>query len=566
MSFKEQLEEKVSIAPSLSVSQSLFTSHGTSKTSDQAITPCSELFPFSFLFGATEDTDEVNFADLSSAPLIFAVPNTTHEVMTVFEKVKVPDELFAEVKAYLSIKDYWKFLNTSQKLFLDLKFSTRKISLPFPLSQKFIMEKSYASEIISKVQVPSNQLVLRILMSEYHSGLNILDGCDLILAVFQGCDISVFSTENVGRLFVNRFLISMNSNSYWTEFPQILNVHSMKIYGFSNLSNISSLSTLKSLVLRSCQFVQDVSCLKSLEHLTLSDCRRVEDVSMLGDIRYLDISRCERIEDITGLTNNYSLKISSPASVKLKTNATVMRVTELLARGLDFKVFEKISFPNLKNFGISMSLTRPEDISFQISFKNLYSLSICSCTQLVSLNYVAHIPILNFAACENLADISDLGETRNKYVSLAVCPKIQDFSSLKNIPKIHLGRCPGFTKASDVSNVHQLTIQDCRNFHDMKNLENVYHLILYTGYDSYEDLMNIPVLELNPYITLGKKPTGKFTAVAKGKHEKIIIPLLFWKPSFITAFVEFHLFEEIDSNDSNQNKMILLRKKKLNFS
>jgi hypothetical protein len=480
------------------------------------------------------------------------VPNTTHEV-TVFEKVKVPDELFTEVKAYLSIKDYWKFLNTSKKRFLDLKFSTRKISLTLPMSQKFITDKSYASEIISKVQFPSNQLVLRILMSEYHSGLNIFDGCDLILSGFQGCDSSLFSAENVEKLFVNRFHISMNSNSYWTEFPKLLNVHSMKIDGFSNLSNISSLSTLKILVLRSCQYVKDVSCLKSLEHLTLSDCRNVEDVSMLGDIRYLDISQCERIEDITGLTNNYSLRIASQTSVKLKTNATVMRVTEILARGLDYRIFEKISFPNLKYFGISMPFTSPKDISHQISFKNLYSLSICSCPQLVSSTYLAHIPILNFAACENLEDISDLGETRNKYVSLAVCPKIRDFSSLKNIPKVHLGNCPGFTKASDVSNVHQLTIQDCRNFHDVKNLENVYHLILYSGYDSYEDLMNIPVLELNPYLTLGKKPTGRFTAVAKGKHEKIIIPLLFWKPSFIPAFVEFHLFEEIDSNNSNQN-------------
>jgi len=79
-------------------------------------------------------------------------------------------------------------------------------------------------------------------------------------------------------------------------------VHTLKIYGCSGV-NVSSLATVRSLVISSCACVTDVSSLATMHTLKLYSCHDVTDVSMLATVHNLVLCNCKGIRDVYMLLN-----------------------------------------------------------------------------------------------------------------------------------------------------------------------------------------------------------------------------------------------------------------------
>jgi len=66
---------------------------------------------------------------------------------------------------------------------------------------------------------------------------------------------------------------------------------------------------------------------------------------------------------------------------------------------------------------------------------------------------------LNFSGCDQLTDVSNLGNVHTLYLSF--CDELTDVSSLGNVYALNLSYCHGITDVSSLGNVDTLDIREC---------------------------------------------------------------------------------------------------------
>jgi hypothetical protein len=289
--------------------------------------------------------------------------------------------------------------------------------------------------------------------------------------------------------------LNITLNDHTSEFPYFPNLLSLKLRGFPKLSTVTNLSHLKKLYLQDCWELVDVSCLRNLEDLTI-DSSYTTDVSALGNIRYLTLLSCYRLKDISKLANNYKLYIIGCSMITVL--PSVFNSTILMVNGLSKKPKFPIDSPRLKNLYITDDRLDPF-LCFPLL--NLFSVELFDASGLKLFPEMRRIPVITLDQSEELEDISDLGE--NKCVGIYYCPKLTDFSSLKNVPHVLVDSCPGFCNVHEVENVQHLSIFGCTNFSYSSPLKKIRHLELLDWVSRVDvGIWDIPVLEVSLIIAL----------------------------------------------------------------
>jgi hypothetical protein len=379
----------------------------------------------------------------------------------------IPNELFSEIKLFLTDKNYWKFLSSS-KQFSDISFWTRKICLNEKWSQRLLEDKELFKKIFSKIHSPQNQLVMK-LSASCKQVENVLVSIPCFELILFGLPVKAEIVQK------KKMQISLNNDM--VIFPAIDNMESLELFYFAKLRNIQSLKSLNILTLANCHAIIDVVCLKNLQELNILNCNMLEDVSLLGNIRKLQICGCRKVVDLSALTNNSHLIIRHCQGVKLFPSSMNVVKFDCNLRGFST---EGILFPRLKTLS-----TIDHFLESYPSFHRLFCLKLHDNENIKILNGTKTIQVVHLTNLNQLEDISEaFGE--NQVVTISDCPKITDFSSLKNITKVTIEHCQSFIHGEQVENVIHLTVRHCSNFNDWTMLKKLSDFNNFTTVNGFE--------------------------------------------------------------------------------
>ena len=149
--------------------------------------------------------------------------------------------------------------------------------------------------------------------------------------------------------------------------------------GLTDISPLSTLSSLLQLDMSGCNGIRDISplaALRSLEELSLKGCGQVPDlmpIKNLTSLRAIDLSSCPQIEDLSPLSGLTSLEqLSLQGCVKVTDLSPLENLTSL--KGLDIS-----------------SCTGVSDISPIAALTNMRSLNIDLCSGITSVNPLRHL-------------------------------------------------------------------------------------------------------------------------------------------------------------------------------
>jgi hypothetical protein len=84
---------------------------------------------------------------------------------------------------------------------------------------------------------------------------------------------------------------------------------------WTNITDVSALGRVHTLMLSNCQKISDVSALGRVHTLDLSFCSLITDVSALGGVHTLDLTLCSLITDVSALGGVHTLHLSHCSGV-----------------------------------------------------------------------------------------------------------------------------------------------------------------------------------------------------------------------------------------------------------
>ncbi len=293
----------------------------------------------------------------------------------------------------------------------------------------------------------------------------------------------------------------------------------LEISNCPRLCNVSNFASIRTLIIDSCPEVEDISSLYGVYDLTIAFCRKVKDISKLGGHHGLSIEECsfdlkgyESLKNIRHINlrscNISNLTVLEKAKMVKLTNCPDVRDVSPMKNAHGVMLVDCYgieNLPELKNVSKLILLRTPfgddevnqfqnhrlaidvgydefniNDYSFlskiqyfdfrpnqqflnllkeenSYLFKNLQSLTIRACSSLIHVNGLGDIPTVRLHACDRLRDITGLGR-KNKCVELSYCAKIEDVSSLANVPVVTITYCYGIKDYSCLSKVPRLKV------------------------------------------------------------------------------------------------------------
>jgi hypothetical protein len=221
-----------------------------------------------------------------------------------------------------------------------------------------------------------------------------------------------------------------------TDVSALRNVRNLNLHGCNRITDVSTLGNIHKLTLSSCNSITDISCLGKRNHyvdlrfeleqnehgdavlhpsfsqiskvsslenvhtVILAGCKDVVDVSMLGNVYHLDLSFCENLEDISKLHNNKILLLRNCKKIRdfhslgkqFKLNLSGCMITD--------EVIPQLSQIGELNFNRCPLIT---DLS-ALTFTRTLNTSVCK-----ELNRLpTHLPNLRNFDCFDCEEIQDL--------------------------------------------------------------------------------------------------------------------------------------------------------------
>jgi hypothetical protein len=505
--------------------------------------------------------------------LSLCLPLIIFDILVVVME-KLPGHVFYRIRDYLSYLQYVLLMNSSKRVFKDVKHETVYYSLGMDLSVRFLIDQKFQSLLLSRIKDKSKQLGL--IFFEYHRNLlklgklkklTMLNTKQLTNEVFS----KSFQSIPFLRICNNPDLISLDNIS-----PEILKLHLMnfdKLIDISNfntlkacklvrcnvLKDISPLSNLLKLILSDCPEITDISCLGRLQQLQLIDCPGLTHLKGLGNIPEIKIDRCTNILSIEELTNNKRVflhrmdhlkdfssltdsqeihLISDPQSqapqssfgqfhlfyecFSLKLSKfQVSPATELFPATKEGEMKSSRCFPpKVKKLILQECSFSPSLSSVQQEFDCLTFLELNDIKDLRGVSAFGHIKSLRIVNCQSLGSLNGLGPEGNSNVFLSGCSAVNDFSALNGIPKVTIESCSGFTDGNHVKNVTNLTITTCANISCISMLRDVYSLTIVScgEVNSLIGLENVHELTILYCF-------GIYNILGIGNNYKIVFPL-----------------------------------------
>jgi hypothetical protein len=285
------------------------------------------------------------------------------------------------------------------------------------------------------------------------------------------------------------------------------------------IRNLSSLQNLQSLTLRNCNDINDVSAFARIPDLTLITCNEITDISPLTGNERLRILDCENIrpstmsftnvkflhtdlireyEQSAALKNCVSLTLEGFADSRLATFRKALRNVTIVA-GYYREDDEYYPQPlQLNSFGHLFSVTLDSHPQSFLNLRPLHSVSV------VELRFL------------QITSIQGLGG--NRKVFLVQCNSIEDFSPLRNVPRVEICGCDGLQSGEGLENVSDLTIDYCEYFSDTRALTKAESLTFINCF-SLNHLMG---LEIVPIVSILE--CNEISSLdGLGKNEKILM-------------------------------------------
>jgi hypothetical protein len=377
---------------------------------------------------------------------------------------------------YLSKRELKRILNTSRELFEDIKYETIRFKLSANI---YFQNHKFWTWLRMKLKHPEIQLHLHY---DFASGresdiwTQVLKEKDMTLTVDYGTSVSLPSRK------LNRFpVISIEHNCRIKKFDGPLLQRKLTLIGFSRLSDVTNLSRVQELELRTCSRVRDVNSLGKLTKLVIDHCDQVADVSHLGNIPDLTIVSCPGIRDVSALQNNKVLIITdclniSPGTARFEN--VVSLKTDILQNFENTKYLKKMKSLELKNYRegkIYLPATTETIHAYLYGVHQPIDLTHFSELKSVSLQYFWGdlSPLLRVEQVTLTAfycySLQGLGQ--NKMVKIGHCPPVTDISALKSVPRVIIHHCENICSWADLKHVRHLTIENISNTLDLTALD-----------------------------------------------------------------------------------------------
>jgi hypothetical protein len=209
---------------------------------------------------------------------------------------------------YLSTREQERFLDTSRKLFKEIKYETLHFKVPVNV---YFENQNFRTWLRSKLKNPELQLHLHHeRLSEFRGifWFQAMKETECRLTVNRGTAVTLQSRK------LNRFpVLSIHDDAGIVKFDGPLLQRKLKLSSFSYLSDVNNLSLVQQLELRNCWNVHDVSALGNVSRLVIDTCNEIVDVSQLGNIPDLTLIHCWGIRNVSALKNNKTVEIRDSA-------------------------------------------------------------------------------------------------------------------------------------------------------------------------------------------------------------------------------------------------------------
>ncbi len=346
---------------------------------------------------------------------------------------KIPDIIFDFIRNYLSNDDYHSLLNTSKKLFAEMKRKTIYFHLNQEKSLQYLEDKEFQSLLLSKVENGWNQI--RVIYNdsiELPSEFPPIHRFDASIYVLPDYVMNTFQS------------LSCTLSEHAMQLPLLTNVKELELYfeftyrtfdlrGLSHLKklilhhvgdmDITPLQHIPDLTLSSdsqddYNESRDFSMFTSQKRLDLWDCHNLTNVNSFRFIRILSLSRCHHLQDLCPLNGIYDLTLNS------------CNISDLSGLG--------------NHHRFSLYYSRDNTIGYE------------------SLLYIPKVYLYS----SNIEDLQVLRYA--KVVFLHQCRKVCDVSPLRRVKKIDIDACSNLINLETLSDVPDLSL----SFHQYLNEVN----------------------------------------------------------------------------------------------
>jgi hypothetical protein len=428
---------------------------------------------------------------------------------------RLPVDVYQVIRSYAASegkdidRDYRSLMNTSQKLFSQVKYETTR----FSFRNRAVVE---FDQFFPKLKSTYDQMSLWLTFHE---------------------SSHFFSLYHIREHSIPLQLLQLDNfpvaNFHFSDLPPILHLH---IKGCYDMVKLEPLPRITKLTLESCKLLIDISSLNDrnhsiLESVTLINCEKLNKIDALYGLKRVVIKNCALITDVSTLGNHQvfifdsvraffycgsfqNFKNAETLSIRCKgfledCNFDELREMkgELLlnlgillnpfpgrsfqGRSLTF-CFVEMGYPNFlwncPNL-VSLTLTQIFGIDFAQfqsevlpTLQFLKKLVLHDSSEICNVSGMGKISELTLSKLPDLTSLSGLGKD-NRYVELRDLGKVTDFTPLNGVHKVLLFGYLNFRDFRDFSNIHYLEL------HSMFNLVNL-------GNSPYNRLENIGVLRL----------------------------------------------------------------------
>jgi hypothetical protein len=456
----------------------------------------------------------------------------------------------------LSFIELLSLFNSSKEIFGEIKYSSRQITLKLPDIMKFIEDKTFQANILSKIYSPKNQLnfvVASVLREKYSIETNRtiltflndfkIRSLSYNFACFPQLDELFNSTgydcfSGIRELYLfgegDRNLTSLN----------ISNIEKLRVRYFQSLRTIPFISSLKEIEISNCNQLTDFSIishvntcriiyskcsdlesLKKIPHLHFENCQQPLDVSVFQSNQSIFFRNCPYFKNIHLVANCkfFSFNREYMGGMSIKSLQDVPNSKEIELASLT-NAFKLTYFPNRL---IKLTLTNCSHLKKipSILFHQLISISLVACpaiekilipntSKLTNLQLSQLSSLFKIAFITNKENENDQGFGTTPYppslrsLRLNGCHQLNNFQFCAKIPIVSIRQCNGFqsmnqlfssSPAGGVCMIRSLTLNLCEYFREIVLIPSLQSLSLYfcDGIRSMEGINQIPMLTIN---------------------------------------------------------------------
>ncbi len=225
------------------------------------------------------------------------------------------------IQTFLSYDDFLQFLNTSKRLFSELRKKVIYISLASYESFNYLTDENFREKILKKVENGWKQIHLKYdgaCIIPFDAPMHQIEGyqpqipnhswkkCEIIKNCHFFNDIREFPFP------MNHLKeLSITNMKLLSTLTPLKDIPILSIFSCNNVNDFSMFSSQKSLTIGQCKGLTDVSNFHSIQKLSLIECKNLEDIRPLYGINDLTLNDLPLITDISCLGGHHRLTLQS---------------------------------------------------------------------------------------------------------------------------------------------------------------------------------------------------------------------------------------------------------------